>query len=171
MDIVEEAFRLLYPDKEFNYETKVKYSGHFSDYGANIKIKGNIICLGMSKKWKEVSREIQIGLAQELLLKILGKRNKKELKNISTTYLDLYNSFIKNIHIAIPKTHIEPMLSESFDRVNEKYFYGLVEKPNLVWGGDSLRCLGSYDYKKDTIKISRIFEKLGKNDPDLLDIV
>ena len=58
-----------------------------------------------------------------------------------------------------PKKNIDPALEKSFDRVNEKYFYGMILKPNLVWGGHNFRSLGSYDYTMDTIRISKILEK------------
>jgi len=70
---------------------------------------------------------------------------------------DLYNSFMKKIHIAAPKTNIDLYLEKSFDRINEKYFLGLLEKPNLVWH-NSIRRLGSYEYGSDTISISKVLE-------------
>ncbi|MCX6707029.1 MAG: hypothetical protein NT001_02705 [Candidatus Woesearchaeota archaeon] len=180
MEIVEEAFRLLYPDREFNYEARVKYTDHFKEYGANVKLRGNVLEFGLSKRWREISREIKIGLIQELLIRILkrgiGYGSKSDMgrtgkSEINTMYIDLYNSFVKNLHIAIPKTEDDPVLSDSFNRVNEKYFYGLVEKPNLVWGSKSRRSLGSYDYKRDTLKMSRVFVDISKKDPVLLDFV
>ena len=81
--------------------------------------------------------------------------------------MDLYNSFIKNIHIAIPKDNVDEKLKESFDRVNEKYFIGMVDMPNLVFGQNSTTSLGHYDFKTDTITISRIFEKKD----DLIDFI
>ena len=168
--IIEEAYRLLYPEREFPYLAAVRYTDHFNDYGANVKLRGNALEFGLSRKWRSVSREIRIGLFQELMLKLFSKR-RPDRKDMNLMYVDLYNSFVKNLHIAIPKTDIEPALSESFDRVNEKYFYGIVEKPNLVWGSKSRASLGSYDYKADTIKISRIFQSLMARDPELLDVV
>ena len=50
------------------------------------------------------------------------------------------------------------MLEESFKRINEKYFDGLIEKPNLIWGSQSTSKLGSYRYASDTITISTIFK-------------
>ena len=72
--------------------------------------------------------------------------------------IDLYNHFMKNIHVAIPKTKNNIILEESFNKINEKYFNGLIERPNLVFGQESFRKLGSYEYGTDTITISKIFE-------------
>jgi predicted metal-dependent hydrolase len=161
MKLVEQAFKELFPEKNpSDYELKIKYHNKFKPYNANVKYLGNRIQFNLSKKWKTVSREIQIGLIQELLLKIFKAKKK-------TTNIDLYNIFMRNIHIAVPKTKTDPLLEESFNRVNEKYFYGLIEKPNLVWGSASLRKLGSYEYGSDTITISRIFQ----DNAELLDYI
>jgi len=74
--------------------------------------------------------------------------------------MDLYNSFVRNLHLAIPKTKIDSALKESFDRMNQTYFDNSVEIANLVYAGTSDRKLGSYNYKTDTIKISKVFKDL-----------
>lgn len=150
MSIAKEAFKRLYPNKEFNYEAKIKYSFKFNDYNANVKYRGNRIEFGLSKKWKPISKEIQIGLIQSLFNKMLKTK-------ITTTNTDLYNSFIKRVHYTVEKTETDPILEESFERVNQRYFYGLIEKPNLKFGKASSTKLGSYEYGSDTIIISNIF--------------
>jgi len=161
MKLVEQAFIDLFPEKNLlDYDLKIKYHNKFKPYNANVKYLGNKIHFNLSKKWRTVSREIQIGLIQELLLKIFKVKKK-------TTNIDLYNIFMKNIHIAVPKEKTNPIMENSFNRVNETYFFGLIEKPNLVWGYASLRKLGSYEYGSDTITISRIF----KDNQELLDYI
>ncbi len=160
MSIITDAFEDLFPEKnirDFNFS--VNYNGRFKPYNANVKYTRNSFIFNLSKKWKSVSREIQVGLVQELLLKAF--KTKKGTFNI-----DLYNNFMKKIHIAAPKTRIDSFLEESFDRINEKYFLGMVEKPNLVWHS-SMRRLGSYEYGSDTISISKVLE----NDLNALDYV
>jgi hypothetical protein len=163
MNLIEKAYRLLYPDSDFPYTPRLIYSGRFSNYNANVRLFRGILEFRLCRKWKDVSEEIQIGLIQELMMK-LWKRKKVS----STTYVDLYNGFVKRLHMTIPKTKTHPVLEESFERVNEKYFYGAVEQPNLAWGTYSKRKLGSYDYKSDTITISKVFTKM---DPIYLDLV
>ena len=160
MSIIKDAFEDLFPEKnieEFNF--RVNYNDRFKPYNANVKYTRDSFAFNLSKKWKRVSREIQIGLLQELLLKVF--REKKKTFNI-----DLYNNFMKKIHIAVPKTRIDSFLEKSFDRVNEKYFLGIIEKPNLVWHS-SIRRLGSYEYGSDAISISKVLE----NDESALDYV
>lgn len=151
MDLPSLAFTELFPDKDATeFELILKYTDKFKPYNANIRYRGKRIQFNLSKRWKTVSKEIQIGLMQELLLKIFKKKKK-------TTNIDLYNIFMKNVHISVPKTKSDPILERSFMRVNEEYFFGQIEKPNLIWGKNSLRKLGSYEYGSDTISVSTIF--------------
>ena len=150
MNIAEQAFKQLFPEKEIKHEFSLKYNNKFKPYNANVRCTKNRIQFNLSKKWKTISKEIQIGLLQSLMLKVF-----KEKEN--TVNIDMYNSFMKHIHIAIPKKKTDFVLEESFKRVNEKYFYGLIEKSNLVWGNFSTSKLGSYEYSSDTITISSIF--------------
>ena len=156
MNLPQKAFKELFPEKNLlDYELKIRYHNKFKPYNANVKYLNNKIQFNLSKKWRTVSKEIQIGLVQELLLKIFKIKKK-------TTNIDLYNIFMKNIHIAVPKTKTNPILENSFNKVNEKYFYGLIEQPNLAWGSASLRKLGSYEYGSDTITISKVFQNNNK---------
>jgi len=150
MDIIEQAYRELFPEKEFDFDAKLKYSAKFSDYNANIRLTGKMMVLSISRKWADVSDEIKIGLIQHLMLKIFKHKT-------NTTNIDLYNIFLKKIHVAVPKTETDPILESSFHRVNEKYFNSMIEMVNLKWGGDSLQKLASYNYGSDTITMSRIF--------------
>ena len=160
MQIIEDAFKELFPEKEINnYDFNIRYTKKFKPYNANVRYTKNSFNFNLSRKWKGVSKEIQAGLIQGLLLKIFRKK-------ASTINIDLYNNFMKNLHLSVPKTRSDPLLENSFNKINEKYFFGLVEKPNLVWH-DSIYRLGSYEYGSDTISISKVLE----NDRDLLDYV
>ena len=149
MTLAEKSFKELFPEKEFNFETKIKYSGKVNPYNANVHYNSRSIQFNLSREWKKISEDIRIGLIQSLLLKIFKEKG-------NTINIDLYNKFMKNIHIAIPKDKSHPILEESFNRVNEKYFNGLVEKPNLVLGSDSVTKLGSYEFGSHTITLSNV---------------
>jgi len=160
MDMATEAFNGLWPNKDHNFDFAIKYSGKFKGYNANVKLYGRKMTFNMSKQWRSVSRDIKMGLIQELMGKIL--KDKK-----ITTNIDLYHIFLKKVHIAVPKTKSEPLLEEAFNRINEKFFFGMIETPNLTWNSSS-RKLGSYDYGADTITISRMLEDA---EVDMLDYV
>lgn len=155
MDIIEESFRTLYPDRTYDFDGKIKYSGKFSAFNANVKLRGKSLTFCMSRNWREVSTEIKSGLIQTLMLKLFSKGDKQKVR---TTNIDLYNMFLKNVHLSIAKNDVDPLLSERFDLLNEKYFNGMLDKPNLVWGEKTYRKLGSYEYGKDTIMISGILQ-------------
>src|SRR3989338_11540257 len=161
-ELVKEAFRQLYPEKELKYYVSLEYSGKFNPYNANVKLHGSNLMFSLSKDWRKISKEIQIGLIQELMTKILHEKNKKSMN------IELYNLFMKNVHIAVPKTKTDAILEESFNRINELYFSGMLDKPNLQWGNDSTSKLGSYEYGSDAITISAIFRNA---DRGLLDYV
>lgn len=151
MDFVQEAYRELYPNQELTRMTALTYSGKFSDYNARVYLTPLKLEFRLSKSWRGISREIQIGLLQHLLAKLFKTK-------IRTNNMDLYEYFLKNVHLAVPKTESDPTLDASFQRLNEKYFSGLIDKPNLVWGLPSKRKLGSYEYARDTIVMSSIFK-------------
>jgi hypothetical protein len=165
MNLVEKAFVLLYPDKDpSKFSFSLAYSGKFSAYNGRVKYGFGGYNFNISKQWRHVSEEIQMGLIQHLLQKVFKTR-------IKSLHQDLYNSFMKNVHISVPKTHIEPELKESFDRVNEKYFLGVVEMPNLAFGQRSFRKMGSYEYGSDTITISTVFKGISDDEKVLLDYI
>ena len=160
MKLVEQAFNELFQEKDLeNYQLKIKYTDRFKPYNANVRYTRNSLQFNLSKKWRKVSKEIQMGLIQGLMLKIFKEKKR-------TTNIDLYNSFMKNVHISIPKTNTDPLLEQSFNKINEKYFFGLVEISNLTWH-NSIRRLGSYEYGSDTISISEVL----LSDKNLLDYV
>ena len=154
MNFAEKAFIELFPDKE-PPKIKYHYSGKFGMYNANARKSYNTIEFGLSKSWRGINESIKIGLIQNLLLKLYKIRKK-------TINIDLYENFTKNIHLSIPKNKSDPILEESFHKINERYFNGLIEKPNLKWGNSSKSTLGTYNYHNDTITISGILRNAPK---------
>lgn len=124
------------------------YSGKFKGYNARVSKRGSEITFRLSKNWKDVAPEIQTGLLQELLCRIFRKKT-------HTLNMDLYRNFMQKLPDTIAKTETVPVLEESFNRVNNRYFHSLIEKPNLRLSNGT-RLLGTYDYGTDTITISQI---------------
>ncbi len=147
MSLLEQAYKELYPD-ETSKELVLRYSGRFRGYNANIRMTQQEITLNMSRKWKGVSADIQKGLMQELLVRLFKTKRQ-------TIHMDLYHHFIKSLSTVAPRTQSHPVLEQSFTRINEQFFSGMLEMPNLRIGNGVNR-LGTYEYATDTVTISKI---------------
>jgi hypothetical protein len=159
--LIEESFKEMYPEKMFSYIAKIRYTGKIKGYNGNISLRGQNFIVSLSKEWEDVSDDIKKGLIQTLFNKLFKTK-------IKTYNMDLYNIFLKRVHISIPKNDIDPILKQSFERINNEYFNNDIEITNLKWGLMSYRKLGSYDYGKDLIIISSIL----KNAPnELIDLI
>ncbi|MBW2965178.1 SprT-like domain-containing protein [Candidatus Woesearchaeota archaeon] len=156
-NLAEKALAELFPEKHGKYLLKLEYTGRVKDYGGYVSISGGVLHFKLSRQWYKISPEIQMGLMQELMQKLFKSRGKH------TMYVDLYNGFVRNLHLAIPKDENDPELEECFNRVNERYFLGLVERPNLRWGKFATTTFGSYDFKTDRITISSVFKEVEDN--------
>lgn len=152
MNLIEEAYQRLFPNHSFSYLTTVRYSRQLGDFNSTIRRQGNIITVHLNVLWKYVDEEIVLGLIQHLLGKIFREKR-------STPNMELYHNFVKNIPSFTPKTKNDPLLLDSFVRVNEQYFSGLLERPNLEWGSPSRRKLAHYNFHTDTITVSTLFQE------------
>lgn len=150
MNLIEEAFIRLFPNREFTYLTDLEYNRRLGNFNANISLRQGRLKVNLNLQWKDIDPEIKIGLIQNLLLKILKVKS-------NTPNIDLYNNFIKNIPLLTPKVKSDPLLEVSFHRVNSKFIDNQVEKPNLNWGTASFRKLASYNFHNDTVTVSTIF--------------
>jgi len=160
--LVEKAYLEMYPERRLGeFVFSLKYTARFNRYNANVKRRGSRIIFSLSRDWKNIDDDIKSGVIQLLMNKLFKTK-------VKTNNIDLYEIFLKKAHRAVPKTKNDPVLEASFQRVNEKYCYGLIEQPNLQWGSGSFHKLGSYEYGSDTITISTIFQNLEQN---LLDFV
>jgi hypothetical protein len=151
-----DAFRKLYPNVDgSSYNFELKYSRAFKSYNANVHYLrgGRSFTFKMAYEWKSVDDDIQIGMLQHLMLKLF------KFKADPQNNIEFYESFMRHVHKAVPKTNIDPILRESFERVNDKYFFGVIEIANLVWGTASRRRLGHYQYGNDTITVSSFFKE------------
>lgn len=158
MDLIQEAFQRLFPERSFDFQAVLKYNKKLGDFNANIRLRENLLRVNLNHKWKEIEPEIKIGLIQTLLLKMLGKKYGERQRG-RTFNIELYNNFVKKIPSFTPKTKTEPSLEEAFQRVNQNYFSGRLEKPNLSWGAASFRKLACYNFHNDTVVVSSVFKE------------
>ena len=141
----------------FKVTVNLDYSGKFKSFNANVRKAGSRLQFGLSSEWQTISPEIVLGLLQSLSAKVLKF-------DATTTNMDLYNNFIRSLHISSKKTISDPYLEQSFARINEKYFHGIIDVPNFAWH-HSLQRLASYEYQTDTVSVSDIF----RGYPELVD--
>ncbi|NTV24051.1 MAG: hypothetical protein HGA85_06815 [Nanoarchaeota archaeon] len=158
--LVSAAFSSLYPEKDVVFDAEIKYSRAFSGFNAKVIFSRTKMEFRLSHKWKEMSDDLKIGLIQSLL-------NKVHKTKIKTMEIELYEIFTKKLSSYSEVNKSDPVLEESFKRVNEEYFHGMIMQPNLEWSGDNLRTLGTYDHSTDTIRITKVLEP----EPALLDYV
>ncbi len=157
MDLIQESFQRLFPEKKFFYQTRLEYNRRLAAFNANIRLQRasylqpELISVHLNLKWREIDKEIIIGLIQNLLLKVLKEK-------AHTPNIDLYTNFIKNIPLFAEKTRNDPFLEASFNRVNQLFFSGSLEKPNLQWGTDSRRKLAHYNFHDDSVTVSTLFQ-------------
>jgi len=148
-----------------NRRVILNYSGHFSNYNANVRYTRSHIEFSLSTLWKNIDEDIQIGLIESLVIRMF------KIKGVSTSEMKLYESFMKGLSKYAKSSDHDPELEKSFDRVNEKFFNGMMEKPNLIYATESFRKLGSYEYSTNSIYISTIFKGLPENEQKFLDYV
>ena len=164
MNIIQESFQRLFPSRTFDYQTEERYTRQLGDFNANIKQEGKKITVKYNLHWKNVDEEIKIGLVQTLLLKLFKARTYEQ--NYSKININLYNSFVKKIPDFIEKKVSDLFLELSFKRVNEQFFFNILDQPSLVWGQHSTRKLASYNYHNDTVTVSKVFRE---SDNEILD--
>lgn len=151
-----EAFQKLYPEKNHIPQLNIRYSAKFSDFNANVSMTKKLgvyteLLFSLSKKYQDTQEDIQIGVLQHLLNKVYGT-------NISTIEQDLYHNFIKHLTRYAQRQKSNPVLVELFNELNEEYFHGLLDQPNLVFGQASTTTLGHYNYSKDLVTISTVLQ-------------
>lgn len=151
MNLVQEAFFKLYPDREFDYSAELKYSGKFKPYNARVSWRDRHLYFRLSSEWKQVDKEIVVGLIQSLLLKVL-KENKKSFN------VDMYHSFLRKLPEYTVRRESDTVLEGAFNELDEKYFYSSLEMPTLVFGNENRVKLAHYDLHTDTIVVSSVFK-------------
>jgi hypothetical protein len=159
MDLIQESFRRLFPEKEFLYKAELNYNRKLSPFNANIRFSQQKIQINLNLEWKNIDPEIKIGLIQNLLLKIFKAKSQ-------TQNQEFYHNFVKNIPLMTVAKDSDPVLELSFSRVNDKFFGNQMAKPNLGWGQDSRRRLASYNFNQDEVKVSALFKEA---QPEILD--
>jgi len=170
-----ELFRQIAIEKEsFKKIRKKKLILSFSAsqrLSHRISLKSDLLTLSVSYASLDLPDDYILTLANVLFSKISGmpvspRQNQK--------LLELENKFQQNSAIANSGTYRRKIqddrnhrLEKIFERLNDGYFEGSLERPNLRWSARrNYRRLGSYDAKRHRLTISRIFDH-----PDIPELV
>jgi len=145
-----QAFVELY-GREPSHDLQIRYHAGFKGYNANVRKRSGVIEFALSRSFEETETEVRIGVMQLLF----NRLNKTKIKS---PHIDFYNSFLKKMSDYAPVIHTDPQLEASYHRMNDRYFNGMMTRPNLVWGNDNVHLLGTYTYATDTIMISKSLE-------------
>ncbi len=168
--LVHEAFVRLWPEKEFNYIVKEEYNRRLGSFNANISLRGKHLNIKYNLLWKNVDSEIQIGLIQHLLQRMLTKNSYGQ--KLNTYNISLYNNFCKQIPTYVSDDHDLDAncvdLKESFVRMNAKFFDNKLNECSLKWGSVAVRRLASYNFNNDSITVSSLFKSAPIHVLDLL---
>ena len=152
-NILDSSFYVLFGFYPTDYILKLNYSSRFKPYNGNVRYYKNTYEFNLSSLWKNVSNDIRVGIIQHLMLKAFDFPSKTKL----TLNIEMYNKFIKELNKYSSASVEDSILLDSFNRVNDRYFNGLMETTSIKWGVDSIRTLGHYSYASDLITISSIF--------------
>src|SRR3989338_6789779 len=126
MSLAHRSYIELYK-KEPDYNLVVSYHGKLRGYNATVRKSIATIEFRLSRKLEHCEPEIQIGIMQYLLNRLFKTK-------IKSDNIDLYHSFLKKMSELAPVTKTDPILEESFQRMNALYFHDMMSQPNLVWG-------------------------------------
>jgi len=148
-------------------EIKVEFFP-FAGLNHTARLNEGRLTVRVSDIFTDAPLEVYHALALILLAKLYRKK-------IDTTHQNTYRSFILSTEIqerarAVRSErcrvtaargsrgrHVD--LEELFDRLNERYFAGTLDKPRLSWSARKSRfVLGRYDATHHTIFVSRLFD-------------
>jgi predicted metal-dependent hydrolase len=148
-------------------EIKVEFFP-FAGLNHTARLNDGRLTVRVSDIFADAPSEVYHSLAVILLAKLYRKK-------IDTTHQNTYRAFILRTEIqerarAVrhERCRVTPArgsrgrhvdLEELFDRLNDRYFAGTLDKPRLSWSARKSRfVLGRYDATRHTIFVSRLFD-------------
>lgn len=130
-------------------ETHLEYSGRFTPYNGNVRMSRYELTVRLAKEWRTKDDDVQLGIIEHLLAKLFRVKGK-------TSRMQLYQDFLLYIGRESEKEVEDARLMASFERVNKKYFNGVMELPSIKWGRGSFARLGFYHYASDSVTLSPV---------------
>lgn len=141
---------------------------HFANVNNTVRLRAGKIHLRLSDLLEGAPVPVIESILHILLAKLYRKR-------IDTQHATRYRRFISS-HDLTRKAHLirqmrgrkkigshrgeEYDLNDIFDSLNQRFFFGLLGRPQMTWSSQSSRqSLGHYDPAHNAIVISKIFDK------------
>lgn len=149
------AFEELFPQKNSEeYIFEEKYSKKFRSFN------GSIIYYPMQKKYLSKASsdflDVQEIIRKGFFLHLLSKVHKIKLDSPD---MRLYENFIEKLGKFTPASQSDPVLLDSFNRMNAAFFQNSIEPTNLKWGSLTYRRVGLFSYQDNMITISPVLRK------------
>lgn len=140
----------------------------FANVNNTIRLREGTARVRLSDLLEGAPRPVLEAIAHLLLAKLYGKptapaRVARYRRYLSSRPMSARTHLVRQLrgrkHIASPRGHVYD-LEAIFDRLNFRYFHGLLGRPRMTWSRDHARnSLGHYDPAHNTIVISRIFDR------------
>ncbi len=132
-----------------------------------IRIRNGTAFVRIAEICRDMPEPLHRALAYILVGKLYRRKAPKQMREAYEAYLS--RDEVRDISIARRRKHGRKIvssptgetydLSEMFDDLNRKYFWGTLKKPTLSWSRDrTYRILGHHDAMHETIIISRSFD-------------
>jgi len=146
-----EAYTMVF-NKTDAPHCEVVYSGRLKAFNARVAYKKGHCAFQLSKSWVGVDKDIQRGCIQSLFCKIYKH------PIVDRNDLDLYEAFLKRLHLGGQKDIEDAELEVAYERVVDECFDGFFDRCSVRWGQDSFRTMGHYNFTTDTITLSTLLQ-------------
>jgi predicted metal-dependent hydrolase len=166
IDMFAKAFRAIRPRTPLP-EFEVRFRP-YADVNNVIRMRDNKVMVGLSDLLEGAPTAVLESIAFILVSKLYRKP-------IPERYQHRYRQFLNRRHVREQVHVIRRVrgrkwiagaagehfhLEEVFERLNDQFFAGLMQRPNLTWSRSASRhSLGHFDAAHNTIVISKIFDR------------
>ena len=166
--IFEEEYRALRPRAPIP-PISVRFK-RFTSLNTTIRLREGKILVSLSDLIEGAPENVVRAIAHILLAKLYRKpiealQNHRFKRFVTSTAVTRQTELIR--HARGRKRYRGPEgrfynLEEVFDALNQRYFGGLLGRPELTWSASlARRSLGHYDAAHNTIVVSRVFDRPG----------
>jgi len=165
LHIFQEAYRELRPRAPIP-ELQIEFFA-FANINNTIRLRDGRLIVRLSDLLEGAPERVLRAIAHILLAKMYRRPIEREHTTHYRRYVSSHDitrkaHLLRQVRgrkrITTAKGHAYD-LEEVFDRLNARYFHGLLRRPQMTWSHDHARkLLGHYDPAHNTIVVSRVFD-------------